>query len=539
MGERFRATVRGSVPYTVELWDDGGRPGWSCTCPYAEDGAFCKHGVAVALLLDAGAPPDALPADLQGPVDEPRDDADGLLVEHLDGLDRDRLVALVLEAADQDWRLRERLLADARAARGEGPALAAWRRRVDAAFSPYDEFVSYREAAGWAGEVDEVIDALAELCDAGHPEAAAVLAEHAHRRADDAIGYVDDSDGWLMDISERLAEVHLHACIEGAPDPVELAGRLVALELSSELDGFHRAAATYAGVLGHDGLAAYRRSLAPRWDEVRSQSEGWSSQRFRLREAMIGVAIASGDPDELIAIYRDDLRTPDGYLEIARTLRAAGRDAEAEAWARDGLAAFSGRSWQTPPLREFLAGLLRERGERSAAVELFWEAFLQAPSLTAYRRLVDEASEDAPAVKTRALEALSSRVERPADGDARGCLRTVRRAGRDPGLRGRNGASLAGRNRARVRSPAVAHPGTIPRGLPSAGCDRRVRAGGLRAHRDEEERRLWAGGRPAQPHPAAGSTGRPAATLRGRPAACSGRARTQTQPDEADRPEGR
>jgi tetratricopeptide (TPR) repeat protein len=419
-GSRFRATVRGSVPYTVELWDDGGRPGWSCTCPYAEDGAFCKHGVAVALLLDAGAPPDALPADLQGPVDEPRDDADGLLVEHLDGLDRDRLVALVLEAADQDWRLRERLLADARAARGEGPALAAWRRRVDAAFSPYDEFVSYREAAGWAGEVDEVIDALAELCDAGHPEAAAVLAEHAHRRADDAIGYVDDSDGWLMDISQRLAEVHLHACIEGAPDPVELAGRLVALELSSELDGFHRAAATYAGVLGHDGLAAYRRSLAPRWDEVRSQSEGWSSQRFRLREAMIGVAIASGDPDELIAIYRDDLRTPDGYLEIARTLRAAGRDAEAEAWARDGLAAFSGRSWQTPPLREFLAGLLRDRGERSAAVELFWEAFLRAPSLTTYRRLVDEASEDAPAVKTRALEALTSRIERPADGDAPG-----------------------------------------------------------------------------------------------------------------------
>jgi uncharacterized Zn finger protein len=419
-GSRFRATVRGSVPYTVELWDDGGRPGWSCTCPYAEDGAFCKHGVAVALLLDAGAPPDALPADLQVSVDEPTDDADGLLVEHLDGLDRDRLVALVLEAADEDWRLRERLLADARAAHGEGPALTAWRRRVDAAFSPYGEFVSYREAAGWAGEVDEVIDALAELCDAGHPEAAAVLAEHAHRRADDAIGYVDDSDGWLMDISQRLAEVHLHACVEGAPDPVELAGRLVALELTSELDGFHRTAATYAGVLGPDGLAAYQRLLEPRWEEVRSQSEGWSSQRFRLREAMIGVAIASGDPDGLIAIYRDDLRTPDGYLEIARTLRAAGRDAEAEAWAREGLAAFSGRSWQTPPLREFLAGLLRERGEPSAAVELFWEAFLQAPSLTAYRRLLDEAGDDAPAVKARALEALSSRVERPADGDARG-----------------------------------------------------------------------------------------------------------------------
>jgi hypothetical protein len=57
---------------------------------------------------------------------------------------------------------------------------------------------------------------------------------------------------------------------------------------------------------------------------------------------------------------------------------------------------------------------------RRAAVELFWEAFLRVPSLTAYRRLLDEAGDDVSAVKTRALEALTSRVERPDDGDGRG-----------------------------------------------------------------------------------------------------------------------
>jgi uncharacterized Zn finger protein len=40
--ERLRATVRGSMPYTVELWVEGGHPGWSCTCPYAEDGSLCN-----------------------------------------------------------------------------------------------------------------------------------------------------------------------------------------------------------------------------------------------------------------------------------------------------------------------------------------------------------------------------------------------------------------------------------------------------------------------------------------------------------------
>lgn len=407
---RLRATVRGSVPYTVELWDDCGQPGWSCTCPYAEDGALCKHAVAVTLLLD-DAELDALVVDPPEAVREPVEDRDALLVDHVDALDHQRLVELVLEAADKDWRLRERLLAEARAARGEGPELATWRRRIDATFALYGDFVPYQEAAGWAGEVDEMIDALDELCDAGHPDAVAVLAEHAHRRADAAMAYVDDSDGWLTVISERLVELHLRACVEGCPDPVELAGLLVDLELTSELDGFHRAAATYAEVLGSDGLAAYKRLLEPRWDKVRSQTEGWSSQRYTLREAMAGVALAAGDPDALVEVYRDDPKTPDAYLEVARTLAMAGREDEAETWAREGLQAFADRSWQTQPLREFLARMLHDRGEPAAAVQLFWDAFERAPSLTAYRRLLDEAGDDAAEVKTRALDTLAQRIE--------------------------------------------------------------------------------------------------------------------------------
>ena len=35
---RLKATVRGTMPYLVELWADRGRPRWSCTCPAADDG---------------------------------------------------------------------------------------------------------------------------------------------------------------------------------------------------------------------------------------------------------------------------------------------------------------------------------------------------------------------------------------------------------------------------------------------------------------------------------------------------------------------
>jgi hypothetical protein len=76
-----------------------------------------------------------------------RPEADtGLLAAHVEGLNCDRLVELILEAADQDWRLRERLLAEARAARGQGPDLAMWRRRVEDGF--------HRAAATYAAADD-------------------------------------------------------------------------------------------------------------------------------------------------------------------------------------------------------------------------------------------------------------------------------------------------------------------------------------------------------------------------------------------------
>jgi uncharacterized Zn finger protein len=389
---RLRARVRGTLPYVVELWADAGRPGWSCSCPAAEDGSFCKHCVAVALSLG----PDASVVSLLGaaPGPPPVSETDHDLKGFVEALPPDRLVEIVLDQAASDWRLRERLLAEARAGRGDGLDLGVWRRRIDDAFAPYGDFVDWREAEGWARGIDEVIDALGDLCDAGHPAAVTVLAEHAHRRADEAIQYVDDSDGWLTDISTRLAEVHLRACMAAAPDPVELASRLVELELTSELDGFHRAAATYAAVLGETGLAAYRDLLEPRWRRIDTHSDDWSDDTFEIRQAMVGWALGTGDPDALIEVHSRDQMLPDTFLEIAETLAAAGRLGEAIEWARRGLVENADRHRQTLPVREFLAGMLRESGDAQSAVGLFWDAFAAAPSLQTYRRLLDEAGSE-------------------------------------------------------------------------------------------------------------------------------------------------
>jgi uncharacterized Zn finger protein len=395
-GARATAVVRGTMPYAVELWvGSSGETGWSCTCPVAEDGRFCKHAVAVALTATETASPSAAVSDGDRRAERTASREPAELRAYVAGLDSERLVDLVVEAASGDWRLRERFLAQAAAATGAGLDITAWRRRLDDAFSVgdfEDGYVRYQEAEGWAEDVRDALDGLEELLDGGWTDAVAELSEHAHRLAERSIGSVDDSDGCLVDIAERIGDLHLRACAGSGPDPVALARRLVDLELTSELDTFHRAAATYAQILGETGIAEYRRLVAPRFNRLRSDDPS-NTNTFRVRSARIGVALASGDPDELIAVKTADLRTPDDYREVAEMLATTGRTDEALDWAKRGIAAFPTREWQARPLREFLARRYRQQGQDDEAAGVFWDGFQADASLETYRRLLTEAGE--------------------------------------------------------------------------------------------------------------------------------------------------
>jgi len=404
---RVRALVRGTIPYNVTLAVSGAAALWSCTCPVGEDDAMCKHVIAVALAVtgvDGVVPAVATTAPTAGD-DQP--DLAGFVA----GLDHDELVALIVAQADNDWRLREQLRARAAAAMNAPIDERVWRRRIDEAFAPYDDFVGYREAAGWAREVEEMLAAVGELIGT-HPAQAVTLLEYAYGQANASMQWIDDSDGYLSGISSDIGEMHLTACESARPDPVALARRLVDLELTSELDAFHRAAETYVDVLGTTGLAEYRRLIEPAWHKLGDNEDVGSSRDYSIREAMIGVALASGDADELIRVRSRSLRMPDDYLEIVRELTEAGRSQEAIEWAQRGLTAMAERTWQTPPLREALAALLREAGDTVGSVKLFDDEYRRSPSLAAYRRLLDEADllGERATIRAAALDHLRRKV---------------------------------------------------------------------------------------------------------------------------------
>ena len=48
-GETITAQVSGTRLYEVRLWIRAGRLQYTCACPAAAEGAFCKHCVAVGL----------------------------------------------------------------------------------------------------------------------------------------------------------------------------------------------------------------------------------------------------------------------------------------------------------------------------------------------------------------------------------------------------------------------------------------------------------------------------------------------------------
>jgi uncharacterized Zn finger protein len=398
-----RAVVRGSRPYAVTMSARGRTLKFSCDCPVGADGTFCKHCVAVALVV--GGTSDV---DMTAMHPDHRDDP---VRTFLDGLDRAALMDLVAEQARRDDTFRERLAARATSSGGAALDMRTWRQRLRKAFGS-GRYIDYREAPSWAAEVDDALTLLDDLLDAGHANAVVELVEYAHGGAERAIQYVDDSDGWITCISVRLADLHRRACGRAALDPALLARRLVDLELGAELDTFHRAAATYAPLLGSAGVDEYRRLVQPRFDAFAADDDR-SHERFRVKHARIGVAIAAGDPDELIAVKAHDLRLPDDYAEIAGQLADVGRTEEAIAWCDRGLSEHENRQHQLRPLHELLARLHRDRGEHAAAIEVFRSAFEGLPSLEAYRRLIQEAgeSDDRDRLRTQATDHLHRSLE--------------------------------------------------------------------------------------------------------------------------------
>ncbi|WKK27294.1 hypothetical protein QZH56_17880 [Streptomyces olivoreticuli] len=316
------ALVSGTEVYEVTLWfTDGGRPGGECDCPYGRQGHFCKHCVAVGLVLLDGTRSQGVPAQRSGSV----------LREWLAALTHEQLCALVEERLGQDreWRRALELRAEVeRAARGgsgagdPAGAVAGVRARilelVDAGqFSRYG-FVGYTDAHAFGDQIIEAAGALRTLTGAGRAERAVVVAREAIETVLRSYECVDDSSGYVGGAINDLADAHLQACRACCPDPGEMGRWLVGRILHNDYGTPEWDLEAYRDVLGPAGLAEVRR-LAE--EAYARQPSGWVEKQL-----LESLHQAAHDVDALVDLYAQDL-APGGWthLRIARTLDTPAR----------------------------------------------------------------------------------------------------------------------------------------------------------------------------------------------------------------------
>ena len=405
----IQAVVRGTESYAVEITAKSNLLDFQCECPLGEDNEFCKHCVATALAwLHRGA---AGPEIESGGKTRRKTNSqitalqitEKEIARVLDSTDKATLVALILEWLQEEPGLYTKLKNYTALAMGPEAAVHQATLSLQQAIR-IRRFVDYHEAGGYAGTVHSAIDLVEQLLISGHALLVIQLCETALHWLAAATGNIDDSDGQMTELMERLQQIHLRACEAARPDPVELAGRLFRAELLAEYGEFHGSAETYADILGPKGLQAFRKLADEEWANVpvRIPEQGEVKRRrerlvegrngYSITSIMMSLARQSGDVEQVVSILERDLASAYQYLLIAEAYRRAGNADKALEWAERGVAAFPERT--DGRLRLFLAEEYQGRGRHQEAIRTVWLEFLDHASLDSYKLLEQFARKD-------------------------------------------------------------------------------------------------------------------------------------------------
>lgn len=240
----------------------------------------------------------------------------------------------------------------------------------------------YHGRREYSDRAREVATVLAGMIEVGRAADAVPLARRAVERVTSSLPHIDDSSGIIGADLRELTGLYARACAIAPPDAAKLAAWLAA----SRCDGPgwpDFAVADFAPALGEAGLAELGRLVEERRaaGEPGSWSASWGVSSLRKE-----LAALSGDVDAHVAVLVQETRSGRDFGEIVSVLRDAGRDHEAEKWARKGLAAEPLSPW-TDALREQLAELLLGSGRGDEAVALYRDVFERRTTHSDYVRL--------------------------------------------------------------------------------------------------------------------------------------------------------
>jgi uncharacterized Zn finger protein len=386
-GNGITAQVSGTEEYYVELWVEDNQLLASCTCPLGVDDIFCKHCVAVGLTWLAN--PNAAKADKGNrPAQKPVMMQE---VQHfLEQQEKSTLIQWIVDRTQRDDDWRQQLFLKVASRRQQGLDLTTFRRALRDVIAVRG-LIEWDEVSGYVDGISSVFDSIQDLLE-DHPAAVIELCEYAISLMETALNSVDDSSGEVGGILEAFQKLHFEACELVHPDPKVLAEHLFQGEMDSGFGSFSHAVETYAAILGDAGIAYYRELAESMWEEFPTltpkDSAQWNYKRHKLQHILETLAKARGDLEAVVAIKRRDLSNSRTYLEIAQLYFQDGQLDRALEWAESGLKAFDRPETS---LRDFVIEEYHRRGRIEEAMELAWQAFTQAITLSSYQKLKTQA----------------------------------------------------------------------------------------------------------------------------------------------------
>lgn len=378
----IKSRVQGGDEYRVVLTAKRDRLDATCTCPMGEDGNFCKHAVATGLTWLARH------GNGEDPAASPEDDELAAVRTHLAAQDKEVLIELLVEQAENDPQLRARL--QAAALRGRPPVgLQSQKQAVRKAFAVHGDFVDYHDMPTFVARAEAVPSLLEALLRSGRAQEAVATASYALQLGIETYEKTDDSDGAFGDVLRTVAGSHLQACKRASIDGELLGQQLFELHMIDDWGLLNLQ--DYASLLGAAGLARYRAAAEKVWRQVPARLPGarrdGTMKHYPITRLMEELTRHAGDLDALIAIKSRDLSSQHAHLEIARLLADAGRRDEALQWAERGYREPAFANELNVPLTEFLVDAYLQRKRHADAAQAAWAHFSRYPSLDSYRLL--------------------------------------------------------------------------------------------------------------------------------------------------------
>ncbi|NRF72242.1 hypothetical protein HLB44_35185 [Aquincola sp. S2] len=417
----IRAIVVGSEPYRTEVWIHEGVPGGDCTCAHAQDGSFCKHQVALALVWrerligavssideEGGQKGHAGVRHAQTELERRE-----TLKDFLHGRSAAVLADRLLDLADRDDAI-SRELHQWRKLTEEPHDIADLKALVTDIMSSGTDYITWREGYGYTRRAEAVLPLLAQTRERD-PTMAFVISLHAMRRGWAVLMQADDSDGDIGGLIKAIGAEWVTALEQAGPQPAAFGDTYLQLVLEDPFGCFDSARAEAA--MGAAALGRYRSAIAARWRAAKdavlaaraehaaqvAKAEAsrkraphlsrdterdvrlWTLERLHLQQLE-----AAGDIDGALAVMREDMSEQGSYHQGTAFLEKHGRLSEAFANAQQGYEAFPGDAG----LQEDLLRCYDRDGQVHEAFVLRRKRFDDAPSVDRYNAVVKAGAAD-------------------------------------------------------------------------------------------------------------------------------------------------